>query len=212
MIEKMVGETRFELATLCSQSSKYINKFNTFSVNQSDFRVNIIKDLQKSCKRFSARFGELGTLGRINTNPQTQGLRLVHTPLATNAILRSRGVLLSNLARVYDREIPSEAGLRKLRGFKRRAHSPIRFWGRQFQRIARRLSNLGVRCSQVHRVEMTRQPHWPPTNNARRDFQLKTAGRAATLRSGSENSWGAINQLYRVVESRASTKFAGGGS
>jgi hypothetical protein len=32
----------------------------------------------------------------------------------------------------------------------------------------------------------------------------KTAGRAATLRSGSENSWGAIRGLYSVVESRAS--------
>ncbi len=158
----------------------------------------------------SDQFG--GPRGRINADPLIQGLRLAQPPSATKAILQGPGVPLSNLDRDYTLEIPSREGRRKLRDLKRVGNSPIPVWDRQFQRVARRLSNLGARRTQGHRGGMTCQPNRPPTNNARSDFQLKTAGRAATLRSGSENSWGAIRPRYRVVESRASFKWAGGGS
>jgi hypothetical protein len=42
------------------------------------------------------------------------------------------------------------------------------------------------------------------------DKQRKTAGRAATLRSGIFNSCGAISCVYWITDSRASAKFAGG--
>lgn len=50
MIENVVGETGFEPATLCSQSSKETRKINSKRVNAREIDANRINDLPEGCK------------------------------------------------------------------------------------------------------------------------------------------------------------------